>query len=79
MQTEANKPSNKLPAKVLFGVRLRLARENLQLSQELLADIAGMHRTYIGQVERGERNISVDNMEKLAGAVNLPLWEMLKP
>lgn len=79
MQTEANKSSKKLSAKVLFGVRLRHARENLQLSQELLADIAGMHRTYIGQVERGERNISVDNMEKLAGAVNLQLWEMLKP
>ncbi|OIQ78913.1 anaerobic benzoate catabolism transcriptional regulator [mine drainage metagenome] len=66
------------PAKVRFGIKLRLAREGLQLSQELLADMAGMHRTYIGQVERGERNISVDNMEKLAAAVNLPLWEMLR-
>lgn len=79
MQTESNKPSKKLPAKIRFGLRLRLARENLQLSQELLADVAGIHRTYIGQVERGERNSSVDNMEKLAGAVDLQLWEMLKP
>lgn len=79
MQTEATQPSKPQPAKVLFGVRLRLAREDFRLSQELLADMAGMHRTYIGQVERGERNISVDNMEKLAGAVNLPLWEMIKP
>lgn len=79
MRTEANQPSKTQPAKVLFGVRLRLAREDFRLSQELLADMAGMHRTYIGQVERGERNISVDNMEKLAGAVNLPLWEMIKP
>jgi len=79
VKTEVNKPLQPQPAKVLFGLRLRLARENLQLSQELLADMAGMHRTYIGQVERGERNISVGNMEKLADAVDLPLWEMLRP
>jgi len=60
-------------------MRLRHAREELRLSQELLAEMAGLHRTYIGQVERGERNISIDNMERLADAVNLPLWEMLRP
>lgn len=79
MRTEAIRPSKPQSAKVLFGTRLRLAREDFRLSQELLADMAGMHRTYIGQVERGERNISVDNMEKLADAVNLPLWKMIKP
>jgi transcriptional regulator with XRE-family HTH domain len=51
----------------------------MELSQELLAEKAGLHRTYIGQVERGERNISVDNMEKLAAAVGQPLWEMIRP
>lgn len=49
------------------------------LSQEVLAEKAGLHRTYIGQVERGERNISVDSMERLADAVSVPLWDMLKP
>jgi transcriptional regulator with XRE-family HTH domain len=49
------------------------------LSQEALADLAEIHRTYVGQVERGERNIAVDNMERLADAVGLPLWEMLRP
>ena len=49
------------------------------LSQEALAEQADLHRTYIGQVERGERNISIDNMERLAGAVGMELWEMLKP
>jgi transcriptional regulator with XRE-family HTH domain len=68
-----------VPAKVRFGIVLRDARERLTLSQEALAEIAGLHRTYIGQVERGERNISVDNMEKLAAAVGLNLWEMLRP
>ena len=79
MPTDKPKLQEIQPAKKLFGERLRLAREDLQVSQELLADQAGMHRTYIGQVERGERNISVDNMEKLARAINTPLWEMLKP
>jgi len=51
----------------------------MDISQELLAEKAGLHRTYIGQVERGERNISVDSMERLADAVGLELWEMLRP
>jgi transcriptional regulator with XRE-family HTH domain len=50
----------------------------MKLSQEFFAEKAGMHRTYIGQVERGERNISVDSMERLADAVSIPLWEMLR-
>jgi len=69
----------RIPAKIVFGVTLRRAREELGLSQELLAEKAGLHRTYIGQVERGERNISVDSMERLADAVGLQLWEMLQP
>ncbi|MGZ3238598.1 MAG: helix-turn-helix domain-containing protein [Burkholderiaceae bacterium] len=79
MQARSSKPSKRQPAKVRFGLVLRHAREEMGLSQEVLADMADLHRTYIGQVERGERNISIDNMEKLADAVNLPLWEMLRP
>lgn len=79
VKTKDIKISQQLPAKIRFGLVLRRAREDMQLSQELLAEMAGLHRTYIGQVERGERNISIDSMERLAEAVNLPLWEMLKP
>ncbi len=67
------------PTQIRFGMKLKQAREKLKLSQEVLAEMAGLHRTYIGQVERGERNISLSNLEKLADAVEIPLWEMLRP
>ncbi|NKI72369.1 helix-turn-helix domain-containing protein [Collimonas pratensis] len=73
------KPLKLQPAKIRFGLVLRNAREELKLSQEVLAERAGLHRTYIGQVERGEKNISVDSMERLANAVHLQLWDMLRP
>jgi transcriptional regulator with XRE-family HTH domain len=79
VQTKDAKPQKQLAAKVRFGMVLRHAHENLQLSQEVLAEKAGLHRTYIGQVERGERNISINNMERLAEAVGMQLWEMLRP
>lgn len=74
-----SKPSHKLPARILFGQRLRQARENLSLSQEALAELAEIHRTYVSQVESGKRNIAIDNMERLANAVGKELWEMLHP
>jgi transcriptional regulator with XRE-family HTH domain len=55
-------------------LRLRTARG---LSQEDLAELANLHRTYVGSVERGERNISIDNMEQLATALGVQLREML--
>lgn len=56
----------------VFGAHVRLLRRQRDLSQEELATLAGVHRTYIGMVERGEKNITLKNIVKLADALDLP-------
>lgn len=53
----------------LFGGRVRALRKAKGYSQEGFADECGLHRTYIGAVERGERNVSVDNIARIADAL----------
>jgi len=55
----------------VLAKNIRLIRNKLELSQEELADQAGLHRTYIGSIERAERNVSIDNIEKLAKALKV--------
>jgi len=69
--------NNKNNARLNFALKLRTAREDRGLSQEQLASIAGLHRTYVGSVERGERNISIDNIEKLAIALDMDVQELV--
>ena len=59
-----------------FGVRVRQLRTERGLSQEAFADKAGLHRTYIGSIERGEQNISLVNIEKLAATLGISLAEL---
>jgi transcriptional regulator with XRE-family HTH domain len=56
---------------------MRLLRRLRGWSQEQLGEACGLHRTYISLVERGACNISLDNLEKLAGAFGLPLSELV--
>lgn len=64
-------------ARSVFAKNLRAYRSKKGLSQEEVADLSGLHRTYVGSVERGERNISIDNMERLAAALELELPDLL--
>lgn len=57
----------------IFGLRVRHYRKLKSLSQEELADLCDLHRTYIGSVERGERNITLLNAEKIAESLDEPL------
>jgi transcriptional regulator with XRE-family HTH domain len=60
-----------------FGRRLRQLRNDRGLSQEALAFMCGLNRTYIGSVERGERNIALVNLAKIAAALGMPLRDLL--
>lgn len=60
-----------------FGLRVREYRTQAGLSQEALADRAGLHRTYIGSVERGERNVSLGNAYAIADALGVQVHELL--
>ena len=65
--------------RALIAANLRRLRAKRGLSQEALADRAGIHRTYVGSVERAERNISIDNVCRLAGALGVDVRELLVP
>ena len=69
----------KEPILVLFGHNVQLARKKLEISQEKLAELAGVHRTYIGMIERAEKNITLCNIEKIAKALNVKITDLLAP
>ena len=61
-----------------FGKRVREERIRQKLSQEELADKAGVHRTYIGMIERAEKNITLQNIEKIAKALKTSIDNLMK-
>jgi transcriptional regulator with XRE-family HTH domain len=63
---------------VRFGERVRLLRQAAGLSQEALAALCGLDRTYISGIERGKRNVSLENLKVLARALNVTLSGLLE-
>ena len=63
---------------LLFGNNVQKYRKAQKLSQEKLAELAGVHRTYIGMIERAEKNITLCNMEKIAKALQVKIQDLLQ-
>ena len=69
---------NKEPILLRFGKNVQEYRKAQMLSQEKLAELAGVHRTYIGMIERAEKNITLCNIEKIANALNISISKLLE-
>ena len=61
-----------------FGKRIKELRQSLHLSQEALAERADVHRTYVGMIERGEKNITLSNINKFSKALGVAMSELLE-
>lgn len=66
----------KEPILLAFGQRVQELRKERNLSQEQLADLAGVHRTYIGMLERAEKNITLRNIKKIAKALDVNIKDL---
>ena len=69
--------AKKTATKIKFGNRLRQVRKEFGISQEELGYRSGLHRTYIGAIERGEQSVSVDNVHKLAKALKVKSKDLI--
>lgn len=65
------------PLRAIFASNVRDRRKQLGYSQEELADRCGLHRTYVGAIERAERNVSIDNIYKISAALEIAAGSML--
>lgn len=61
-----------------FGNKVRTERKKQNMSQEEFADLVGVHRTYIGMIERGEKNITLENIGKIANSLKIPISKLLE-
>ena len=62
--------------RVAYGKAVRTIRQNKKISQEELADLCGLHRTYISDIELGKRNVSLENIDKIAQALQVKKSEL---
>lgn len=70
-------PPQKCGAQLLFALNMKRIRLKKKLTQEKVAEGADLHPNYISSVERGERNISICNIERIAAALDVPMTELL--
>ena len=61
-----------------FGEAVRKLRQSKQISQEEFADVCGLHRTYISDIELGKRNVSLENIEKIAVALDISISQLFE-
>ena len=73
-----NRPKSVASPRLTLARNVRRLRHERGISQEELAALSGLHRTYVGSIERGERNVSIDNIGKLAAAFGIPLHVLLE-
>lgn len=73
-----SKQAGTVPAMASFGQAVRAARLEQGISQEALADLAGIDRSYMGGIERGEHNVALINIQKIAAALDLSIAELMK-
>ena len=72
MTSKVDKISSKI------GLKIKLLRTKSGFSQEKLAELSGCHMTYIGQIERGEKNATLESIEKISSALNVPLSKLFE-
>lgn len=65
--------------RTVVAVNVRRVRRQRKMSQEALAAAANLHRTYVGSIERAERNVSLDSLVALAEGLGIEPWELLHP
>ena len=70
------KPSN-IDILQLIATNIRIKRSKLNISQERLAELSDLHRTYIGQIERAEKNLTILSLEKIAKALEVDIADLL--
>jgi transcriptional regulator with XRE-family HTH domain len=66
----------KSPILIKFGKRVRQLRDERGISQEKLGELAKVHRTYVGMIERGEKNVTLTNIEKFAKALKVDIKDL---
>lgn len=64
------------PLEIMFGKRIQQIRKEMKLTQAQFGDVVGFHRTYIGQIERAEKSVSIKTIEQICKSLNMSIQEL---